>query len=215
MIFASAHPSRAVRWNNACRAIPTNMSASPVAPPFRNGRANAMPAAPGTPWSKKRSPARRRCAPAGWARENRTEIQFVRWPARPKAWRAGLGIAEFDRAIGGGLVPGGAADRRRPRHRQIDLAAATCRSARAANIASPISPARNRSIRCGCAAIGLACRKRRWAWPPPPRSAISPPRSMSPTARMSWSSIPIQTMYVDTLDSAPGTVAQVRASAQI
>jgi hypothetical protein len=49
------------------------------------------------------------------------------WPRsrRAKSPRVPTGIAEFDRVLGGGLVPGGSrADRGRSRHRQVDLAAA-------------------------------------------------------------------------------------------
>ena len=66
------------------------------------------------------------------------------------------GIAEFDRAIGGGIVPGSAmlvgGD---PGHRQVDAAAAGRGAARASGARqSSMSRARNRPSRCGCARSG-------------------------------------------------------------
>ena len=65
-------------------------------------------------------------------------------------------IGEFDRVLGGGLVPGVArADRRRPRHRQIHPdAAGPARLCRSGAQGALRVRARNRSGRSACAASG-------------------------------------------------------------
>ena len=105
--------------------------------------------------------------------------------------------------------------RRRSRHRQIDAAAAGRRGARGAwRRRPPTSPARRRSSRSGCAPSGSASPTRRCGSPRRAACATSSPRS---TARRGPDLVvidSIQTMYLDTLDSAPGTVSQVRGAAQ-
>ena len=73
----------------------------------------------------------------------------------PKTPRFPTGIEEFDRVLGGGLVPGGVVllggD---PGHRQVDAAAAGDGRDRRARRRRSTSPARNRSSRSRCARSG-------------------------------------------------------------
>ena len=105
--------------------------------------------------------------------------------------------------------------RRRSRHRQVDAAAAGRRRARRARRrAPPTSPARRRSTRSGCAPSGSASPTRRCGSPRRAACATSSPRSTRRAAPDLVVIDSIQTMYLDTLDSAPGTVSQVRGAAQ-
>ena len=85
---------------------PPAMSASPAAPAIRAGAGAAMPAANGTPSSRRR---RRRARPRASRPDAAARSISSRWKARarrPSAARAA--IAEFDRVVGGGLVKGSA-----------------------------------------------------------------------------------------------------------
>ena len=126
------------------------------------------------------------------------------------------GMPELDRVTGGGFVRGSVLlIGRRSRHRQIDPAdPGRGRAARRPATAPSISPARKRSRRCGCAPSGSA-------------SANAPVELAAETsvediiATLSQGKTPrlvvidsIQTMWTDAVESAPGTVTQVRGSAQ-
>ena len=126
------------------------------------------------------------------------------------------GIAELDRVTGGGFVARlGAADRRRSRHRQVDAAdpgrAVLARAGRSRRLylgrggGGPGAAARRAARACRCA--GAARRAR-------PRSRTSSRRCRQGDTAALVVIDSIQTMWTDTVDSAPGTVTQVRASAQ-
>ena len=140
--------------------------------------------------------------------------------------RRQTGIAELDRVCGGGFVPGSAilvgGDPGIGKSTLLLQAAAAItppigagsgepkgRPATAAYITGEeaIDQVRLRAERLGVAGRALCCS---------PRQAMcgtSSHRSIARTRRISLSSNSIQTMYLDTLDSAPGTVSQVRAAA--
>ncbi len=124
------------------------------------------------------------------------------------------GIAEFDRATGGGLVPGGCTliggdpgiGKSTLVLQLVGRLSSTYRTAYVSGEES-VDQVRLRAQRLGLASapVGLA--------------AATEVREIA--AAMDMAGGPevvvidsIQTMFVDTLDSAPGTVAQVRASAQ-
>ena len=202
-------------WRSPLTAL---SSASPAAPSTAQvERAAARPAASGTPSSRKRRPRRARPAAAGARRQGpRDRASPASTGTTPQPPRCTTGIAEFDRVCGGGLVRGlGAAGRRRSRHRQVDAAAAGRGRARAPERGrAPTSPAKRRSTRSGCAPSGWAWPTRRWSSPPRPRCATSSPRSSGPTRPRSPSSIRSRPCGSTRSTAAPGTVTQVRASAQ-
>ena len=131
----------------------------------------------------------------------------------PEAPRARTGIAEFDRVLGGGLVAGAAilvgGDPGIGKSTLLlQVAAALARGMRVAYVSGEesLDQVRLRAARLG---LGKA---------PVALAAATDLRDIlasldgpdAPTAVVIDS---IQTMYLDTLDSAPGTVAQVRACA--
>ena len=124
------------------------------------------------------------------------------------------GIGEFDRVTGGGPGAGfGPVGRRRPRHRQVPPC--SCRWRRPWVMrARPTSRARNPSTSCGCAPPDWAWARPPSGWPPPPRCATSRLPWTGRTVPVSLSSIPSRPCTWTLWDSSPGTVAQVRASAQ-
>ena len=125
-------------------------------------------------------------------------------------WRTGL--HEFDFVLGGGIVPGlDDPDRRRAGHRQVHAAAPGRGAAgdrRAARCSTPA--ARSRPTRSGFGPIGCSEDAGRGA-----RAGRDPARG-DPRARPARSRADvvvidsIQTVYTDTLESAPGNVGQVR-----
>ena len=145
-----------------------------------------------------------------------------RTPARPQRLseveareesRIASGIEEFDRVLGGGLVPGRRrADRRRAGHRQVHAAAAgACRDRQVA----PGAVRERRGVAAADRAAREAARRRRAA------SVIMLPdtdlarieaaiKSEKPEVAVIDS---IQTLYFGELQSAPGSVAQVRECA--
>ena len=213
-LFAIARSLRAIPWLNPA----SSSSARIAAPCTRAGPANAMPAASGTRWSRKARraasaaarPALRIAAqgPAGGADDafrrhrGRAAHRLRHRRARPRhrrRLRARLG----------------AAGRRRSRHRQVDAADAGGGGAGATRAtASSMSRAKRRSRRSGCARSGSAWPTRRSSSPPKPMSRTSWRRSPKASGPTWSSSIPIQTLWTDMADSAPGTVTQVRAAAQ-
>jgi DNA repair protein RadA/Sms len=125
------------------------------------------------------------------------------------------GIGEFDRAVGGGLVPGGCTliggdpgiGKSTLVLQLVGRLSATYRTAYVSGEES-VDQVRLRAQRLGLATA------------PVELAAATEVRDI--VAAMDLPNGPqvvvidsIQTMFVDTLDSAPGTVAQVRASAQI
>jgi DNA repair protein RadA/Sms len=125
------------------------------------------------------------------------------------------GISEFDRAVGGGLVPGGCTliggdpgiGKSTLVLQLVGRLSATYRTAYVSGEES-VDQVRLRAQRLGLAAA------------PVELAAATEVRDI--VAAMDAPNGPqvvvidsIQTMFVDTLDSAPGTVAQVRASAQV
>ena len=223
---STAAPTARSRWRSArcerrepemARDRRPAMSASNAAPSIRNGPAGATIAAAGT-----RSPRKRRgVAPKGLGGGKGRTLAFVGLDGAQRGAAAPphRGMAEFDRVCGGGLVPGSAllvgGDPGIGKSTLLlQVAAALAQGAAARSSTAPISRARNRSTRCGCAPSGSASGRRRCSSPPRPASATSPARSTAPTRRGFVVVDSIQTMYLDTLDSAPGTVGQVRASAQ-
>ena len=123
------------------------------------------------------------------------------------------GIAEFDRVCGGGLVPGSAIliGGDPGIGKSTLLLQATARLAREHRVAyvsgeEAVEQVRLRALRLGCAAAPVQL-----ASATNVRDIVASLDSDGPDIIVIDS---IQTMYVDTLDSAPGTVAQVRASAQ-
>ncbi len=201
------------RWRET--AMPNRFVCQSAAPASRSGPAAAKPAAAGTRWSR-----RRRATAEAAARDQgqaRAEARLRAAGRRiARRWRGGqTGIAEFDRVCGGGLVPGSAlligGDPGIGKSTLLlQVAAALRRHAAAAST----SPARKRSTRCGCAPSGWASRDA-----PVQLAAATSVRDI--VATLERPDAPevvvidsIQTMWVDALESAPGTVAQVRASAQ-
>ncbi len=182
-------------------------------PPRRGGWASANPAAPGTASSRRR---RARPRPRGWARARAgARSNSWRWKARPRRRRAAPWASPSSTASR-------AAGWCRPRRcwsAAIPASASRpycCRPSRPwRRVARPasISRAKRRSSRCACARCAWVSPRRRCSWPPPPACATSSPRwtTGEPPAVVVIDSI--QTMYLDSLDSAPGTVAQVRACA--
>ena len=76
---------------------------------------------------------------------------------RSSAERLSTGIGEFDRVLGGGIVPGFAgAPRRRAGHRQVDAAAPGRGALRRQSARSSTAPVKNPSIRSSRAANGSA-----------------------------------------------------------
>ena len=126
------------------------------------------------------------------------------------------GIAELDRVCGGGLVPGSTilvgGDPGIGKSTLLLQAAAVARRAwRRGRLHH-----RRGGDRPGAAARRAARRRatRRCGSPRRAACATSSPRSTADAARSASVIDSIQTMYLDTLDSAPGTVSQVRGAAQ-
>ena len=130
-----------------------------------------------------------------------------------EAPRLASGIAEFDRVTGGGFVRGsvllvGGDPGIGKSTLLIQVAAAL---ARAAATARSTSPARRRWRRCGCAPSGSAL--------PAPSRARGRDLGRGHHRHAGEGKTPrlvvidsIQTMWTDTVESAPGTVTQVRGS---
>ncbi|MEX2010077.1 MAG: DNA repair protein RadA [Dongiaceae bacterium] len=163
-------------------------------------------------WNTIIEEAQREATPKGLAGRRGRRLEFVGLIGEAAALvRRTTGIAEFDRVTGGGLVPGSAlligGD---PGIGKSTLllqvaAALACRCAYVSGEES-IEQVRLRARRLGVtgAAVELAAATNL-------RDIMaSLDRPEAPDAVVIDS---IQTMYVDSLDSAPGTVAQVRASA--
>ena len=129
--------------------------------------------------------------------------------------RMQTGIAEFDRAIGGGIVPGSAmligGD---PGIGKSTLLLQAAARLAAAGRESSMCRARKRPTRCGCARIrlGLGDAPVQLAAATSVRDILTTLGQGEPPAMLVIDSI--QTMHSDLIEGAPGTVSQVRASAQ-
>ena len=154
-------------------------------------------------------------APKGMKPGGGRRINFVELAGQSKETpRRITGIGEFDRVLGGGLVPGSATriggdpgiGKSTVLLQVVAGLSSTCRCAYVSG-EEAVDQVRMRAQRLGVAgaSVGLAAATS-------VRDIISSLEAAdSPDVVVIDS---IQTMYVDALDSAPGTVAQVRASAQ-
>ncbi|WP_431859968.1 DNA repair protein RadA [Azospirillum sp.] len=154
-------------------------------------------------------------APKGLGVGKGRRLEFVGLSgASEPAPRRMTGIAEFDRVCGGGLVPGSAVliggdpgiGKSTLLLQAVGRLAQDWRCAYVSG-EEAVDQVRLRAQRLGCAAA--------------PVDLASATNVRDIVATLDGGDCPgiividsIQTMYVDTLDSAPGTVAQVRASAQ-
>src|SRR5690606_25842101 len=134
-------------------------------------------------------------------------------PVQPLA-RRGTGLAEFDRALGGGLVPGsavlmGGEPGIGKSTLLLQAAAQVARSgARALYISGEEATGQ---VRLRAARLGLADAPLGLAAATSVRDILTTLNSGPPPALLVIDSI--QTMHSDTIEGAPGTVSQVRASA--
>ncbi|SDF68265.1 MULTISPECIES: DNA repair protein RadA [Thalassobaculum] len=154
-------------------------------------------------------------APKGLKPGGGRRINFVELAGQSKETpRRITGIGEFDRVLGGGLVPGSATliggdpgiGKSTVLLQVVAGLSGTCRCAYVSG-EEAVDQVRMRAQRLGVAgaSVGLAAATS-------VRDIVSSLEAAdSPDVVVIDS---IQTMYVDALDSAPGTVAQVRASAQ-
>ena len=128
--------------------------------------------------------------------------------------RRGTGLAEFDRALGGGLVPGSAIlmGGEPGIGKSTLLLQAAAQVARAGASALYISGEEaTGQVRLRAARLGLADAPLRLAAATSVRDILTTLNSAPPPALLVIDSI--QTMHSDTIEGAPGTVSQVRASA--
>ena len=143
-------------------------------------------------------------------------IEFVAMKgAEPALPRRMSGIGEFDRVVGGGLVARlGFARRRRSRHRQIDASAASRLACSRKQYKTTYISGEEAvdQVRMRAARLGLSEANCDLAAATSIRDIVGAIDNADAPDILIIDSI--QTMYVDTLDSAPGTVAQVRTSAQ-
>ena len=132
-----------------------------------------------------------------------------------EAPRLASGMAEFDRVTGGGFVRGSVlllgGD---PGIGKSTLLIQVAAALAASGIARSISRARRRWRRCGCAPSGSASPARRSSSRPRPRSRTSSRRCREGKTPRLVIIDSIQTMWTDAVESAPGTVTQVRGCAQ-
>jgi DNA repair protein RadA/Sms len=134
-------------------------------------------------------------------------------PAEPLVRRP-TGLAEFDRALGGGLVPGSAVlmggDPGIGKSTLLLQAAATI--ARAGGDAVYVSGEEaSGQVRMRAARLGLSGAPIRFAAATSVRDILTTLAGMEPPALLVIDSI--QTMHSDTIEGAPGTVSQVRGCA--
>jgi DNA repair protein RadA/Sms len=170
-------------------------------------------------WNTITEEAARESAPKGLTGKGGRKLEFVdlTQPATEEAERRLTGIAEFDRVTGGGLVRGSAlligGD--------PGIGKSTLLLQVAAAIGSPAAGAGHTAYISGeeaVAQIKLRAGRLGLATPNVQLAAATSVRDI--LASLDRTDAPdiavidsIQTMYIDNLDSAPGTVAQVRASA--
>ncbi|HYD24325.1 MAG TPA: DNA repair protein RadA [Croceibacterium sp.] len=132
----------------------------------------------------------------------------------PPLTRRGTGLAEFDRALGGGLVPGSAVlmGGEPGIGKSTLLLQAAAQVARAGGSAIYISGEEAPGqVRLRAARLGLADAPLQLAAATSVRDILTTLGNSAPPALLVVDSI--QTMHSDTIEGAPGTVTQVRASA--
>jgi DNA repair protein RadA/Sms len=152
--------------------------------------------------------------PKGAARGGR-KIDFVTLSGAPvDELRSVTGIGEFDRVVGGGLVPGSTT--------LVGGDPGIGKSTLLLQVAAALAGAGTSVYVSGEEAVDqvrMRARRMGLAEAPVQLAAATAVRDIvatldAPDAPLAAVIDSIQTMFVDTLDSAPGTVAQVRASAQ-
>jgi DNA repair protein RadA/Sms len=152
----------------------------------------------------------------GLGRGKARAIEFVALSGAPEGLPRRLsGITEFDRAIGGGLVPGGCT--------LIGGDPGIGKSTLVLQLVGRLSPTYRTAYVSGEESVDqVRMRARRLGLAGAPVELAAATEVRDIVAAMDAPNGPqivvidsIQTMFVDTLDSAPGTVAQVRACAQV
>jgi DNA repair protein RadA/Sms len=168
-------------------------------------------------WNSIVEEAPREAAPGGLGGGRGKRIEFVGLAegGAEEAPRRATGIAEFDRVAGGGLVPGSAlligGDPGIGKSTLLLQVSAALAKAGQGAVAYISGEEAVDQVRLRARRLGLGEAKVELAAATSVRDILaSLEKGEAPTAVVIDS---IQTMYVDTLDSAPGTVAQVRASA--
>ncbi len=169
-------------------------------------------------WNSILEEAPREAAPRGLGPKGGRKIEFVGLVGEDEAEepRLATGIAELDRVTGGGVVPGSAlligGDPGIGKSTLLlQVAAALAGRGRAARVAYISGEEATDQVRLRARRLALAKAGVELAAATSVRDILtSLEAGPAPSAVIIDS---IQTMYVDTLDSAPGTVAQVRASA--
>ncbi len=168
-------------------------------------------------WNTIVEEAGRESAPKGLTgkRGRSVELQSLAGQAHPELRRASA-IGEFDRVVGGGLVKGSAlligGDPGIGKSTLVLQVAASLGKGRSAAGTIYISGEESiEQVRLRARRMGLAEAPVQLAAATSLRDIVSTLESGPPPEMVIIDSI--QTMYVDNLDSAPGTVAQVRASA--
>ncbi len=158
--------------------------------------------------------APREVTPKGVAgRGRRLQLESLAGPVEDRELRLSTGIGELDRVVGGGLVRGstvlvGGDPGIGKSTLLLQVAAALSGTARCVYISGEESVAQ---IRLRARRLGLGAPALELASATSLRDILTSLEEGEAPALAVIDSI--QTMYVDTLDSAPGTVAQVRASA--
>ena len=154
-------------------------------------------------------------APKGLGAGKGRKVRFVELSGETAdAPRLCSGIGEFDRVCGGGLVPGSAllVGGDPGIGKSTLLLQVVGRLAAGASCAYVSGEESIDQVRLRAGRLGLADSPAQFAAATSVRDLVTTLKSGAPPAVVVIDSI--QTMYVDTLDSAPGTVAQVRTSAQ-
>ena len=145
-------------------------------------------------------------------------MRVALWPsmvARSNSERASTGIAEFDRALGGGLVPGSATllggDPGIGKSTLLLQAAANL-ARRGLSVAYISGEEAVDQVRLRARRLGLCDAPVQLAAATSVRDILTTMTQGAPPALLVIDSI--QTMHSDLIEGAPGTVSQVRASAQ-
>ncbi|HET8725952.1 MAG TPA: DNA repair protein RadA, partial [Alphaproteobacteria bacterium] len=153
-------------------------------------------------------------APKGLGKGGGRRLDFVGLDAvSPDQPRRASGIAEFDRVTGGGLVPGSAVliGGDPGIGKSTLLLQVVCRLAAEAQVAYISGEEAIDQVRMRANRLGLGTAPVRLAAATSVRDIVATLDARDGPDVVVIDSI--QTMYIDALDSAPGTVAQVRASA--
>jgi DNA repair protein RadA/Sms len=165
-------------------------------------------------WNSLVEEADPQAAPKGLGRGKARAIDFVDLGTHsPDAPRRGTGIAEFDRVLGGGLVAGSCLliGGDPGIGKSTLLLQVACRLAGETDAVYVSGEEAIDQIRMRATRLGLSDAPLRLAAATSVRDIVAAIDVADPPRLAIIDSI--QTMYVDTLDSAPGTVAQVRTSA--